>query len=395
MADLEHSSECTNCEKVLTGAHRLRCGACKTAIYCSAECQKIHWPNHKPICKQIAAAHQPSQNNLNQSTPNNASNTSGGMTEKKNNTAVSTDVRTSTEADCEERVPFSKEFLPSGFDHFEYIPSVDGVSSNLVILFHGNGDSLEPYSSLSRSLRLPQSCYLTVQAPLPLPAGIKGFTWYRAFEADGNPITPTPTERRRLTDLRRLRLQLFTLLDNLINKCHWALDRIFLLGFSAGAHVALDLALHYKQTSLSRRFGGVILISSSLIEEAFLQGKVNFTGSFGQTPLLISHGAKDKMIKLSTAEKYFEFLCERRAEEPQITSEHKDFSLNDKVLMNFKVYPEKGHSMVNSPEEARDLIEFFSFHLALRQISLENLFEARKLQQGFMRIFDTINRKKQ
>jgi len=33
-----------------------RCGTCKTAYYCSAECQIAHWPTHKNTCKAPAAS---------------------------------------------------------------------------------------------------------------------------------------------------------------------------------------------------------------------------------------------------------------------------------------------------------------------------------------------------
>jgi ankyrin repeat protein len=31
----------------------LRCGRCKHPSYCSKDCQRIHWPTHKPICNVL------------------------------------------------------------------------------------------------------------------------------------------------------------------------------------------------------------------------------------------------------------------------------------------------------------------------------------------------------
>merc|ERR1740117_2229437 len=28
----------------------LQCGRCKTIVYCSKECQRLHWNEHKPAC---------------------------------------------------------------------------------------------------------------------------------------------------------------------------------------------------------------------------------------------------------------------------------------------------------------------------------------------------------
>jgi hypothetical protein len=33
-----------------------KCGRCHTAAYCSAPCQRAHWPAHRPHCKELEAA---------------------------------------------------------------------------------------------------------------------------------------------------------------------------------------------------------------------------------------------------------------------------------------------------------------------------------------------------
>jgi hypothetical protein len=42
------SNECTNSGK-------FGCGACQTVNYCSKDCQKFHWKQHKAICKKMVA----------------------------------------------------------------------------------------------------------------------------------------------------------------------------------------------------------------------------------------------------------------------------------------------------------------------------------------------------
>jgi len=39
---------CTQCLKPVD--KEMRCGRCKLVIYCSAACQKAHWPDHKGYC---------------------------------------------------------------------------------------------------------------------------------------------------------------------------------------------------------------------------------------------------------------------------------------------------------------------------------------------------------
>eukprot|EP00929_Paragymnodinium_shiwhaense_P078031 TRINITY_DN40355_c0_g1_i1.p1 TRINITY_DN40355_c0_g1~~TRINITY_DN40355_c0_g1_i1.p1 ORF type:complete len:454 (-),score=65.65 TRINITY_DN40355_c0_g1_i1:171-1532(-) len=49
---LSDENPCSECGSL--GAP-LRCGRCKSALYCSADCQRKHWPKHKGPCKQGAA----------------------------------------------------------------------------------------------------------------------------------------------------------------------------------------------------------------------------------------------------------------------------------------------------------------------------------------------------
>jgi len=48
---------CGYCAKadVIDGDTLKKCGTCKVVRYCSSECQAADWPNHKKVCKHIAA----------------------------------------------------------------------------------------------------------------------------------------------------------------------------------------------------------------------------------------------------------------------------------------------------------------------------------------------------
>jgi len=47
LENLEKKSKCTGCNKV----GLKKCKSCKAVYYCSIECQKKDWKNHKVNCK--------------------------------------------------------------------------------------------------------------------------------------------------------------------------------------------------------------------------------------------------------------------------------------------------------------------------------------------------------
>lgn len=56
MADICSNPSCSE-----TGTHK--CGACKTAKYCSHGCQRSHWSSHKAACKATSQANAPPKAN--------------------------------------------------------------------------------------------------------------------------------------------------------------------------------------------------------------------------------------------------------------------------------------------------------------------------------------------
>ena len=55
---------CCCCKKYVNNVNKFNkskqyiCGLCKTVNYCSKECQKSHWPNHKSQCQSIVKARE-------------------------------------------------------------------------------------------------------------------------------------------------------------------------------------------------------------------------------------------------------------------------------------------------------------------------------------------------
>lgn len=45
---------CSHCMK--TSANLKRCGKCRSVLYCNVECQRLHWPQHRSVCKSLKEA---------------------------------------------------------------------------------------------------------------------------------------------------------------------------------------------------------------------------------------------------------------------------------------------------------------------------------------------------
>jgi hypothetical protein len=92
---------------------------------------------------------------------------------------------------------------------FSYSPSPDGIDSNLLIFFHGlgqypsvdlirqtvspnvayqlkwvtTGDTFKPFAQLGKSLNLPQTAILSLQAPTQIPLLEEpAFQWWESFD---------------------------------------------------------------------------------------------------------------------------------------------------------------------------------------------------------------------
>ncbi|KAI9492336.1 Alpha/Beta hydrolase protein [Zychaea mexicana] len=234
---------------------------------------------------------------------------------------------------------------------FDYAPSADGIDYNLLVLFHGLGDSKGPFSKLATKLNLPQTATLAVQAPEPVPLLEGCYQWHPSFDfLTGDLLTPANPER--LKGLTRTRKLVTELLEHLTNDCGFEASRIFLFGFSQGGTVALDVAL----SGSIRNLGGVVSISGYLLEEQRFEKKIgNGYGGY----ILVTQGEKDQVIgNRSQAEKKFQEiqrLCSADALTSQIFISNKD------------------HSMANSAAEWRILHTFFAERMPRRNLQLENM----------------------
>lgn len=128
---------------------------------------------------------------------------------------------------------------------FDYLPSQDRIDSNLLIFFHGLGDTQIPFTRLGPSLKLPQTAILSLRAFERVPLlDEQAFQWWSSFDPLTGSTTisnPNPT----LT-LDRLMEILRTLTSPEIG---WRPDSIHLFGYGQGGSCAVELGLRWSTTS--------------------------------------------------------------------------------------------------------------------------------------------------
>ncbi|KAH9808881.1 Phospholipase/Carboxylesterase [Melampsora americana] len=122
---------------------------------------------------------------------------------------------------------------------YEYLPSPDDIDSNLIIMFHGLGDTPKPFTNLAKTLKLPQTAFLIIRAFERVPLlEEEAFQWWDSFDPlTGDPVTnPNPSK-----SLSRLN----AVLDHLLsNKIGWHASTIHLFGFAQGGSCAAELLVN-------------------------------------------------------------------------------------------------------------------------------------------------------
>ncbi|CAE6529593.1 unnamed protein product [Rhizoctonia solani] len=139
---------------------------------------------------------------------------------------------------------------------YVYTPSDDGVDENLLVVLHGLGDTMAPFVSMAKQLKLPQTATLVLQAPDLIPfleEGEEMYQWYTSFTSLGELIerpNPLPAVEKIHKAVEYLR-----------DECRWPSVRIHLFGFAQGGSVALESALR-----LPGGLKSVVSIGGGLVE---------------------------------------------------------------------------------------------------------------------------------
>jgi phospholipase/carboxylesterase len=165
------------------------------------------------------------------------------------------------------------------------------------VLLHGFGAPGDDLVPLAHELDARTTRFVFPAAPLEL-GGMYGDSrawWLLDLEKlERDLAAGTPRDRRSEipAGLHAVRDQLSRVLDQLIVK--FQIERLVLGGFSQGAMLALDVALH-RQTKPS----ALLLMSGTLLAESEWAPRM---ASLAGVPIVQSHGKADQLLPFSIAE---------------------------------------------------------------------------------------------
>ncbi|KAG7386448.1 hypothetical protein PHYPSEUDO_000277 [Phytophthora pseudosyringae] len=233
-------------------------------------------------------------------------------------------------------------------------------AQNVLVFLHGRGDSHEPFARLGEQMALPQTAVVSLRAPRELPFGL-GFTWIDDLDAGGDVISPDVPHKLRSDSLREARDYVWNFLRVLHDTYGWGFSRLFVFAFSQGACVAFHLAMTLPRDV---RLGGMVLVSGG----AIVGPHSSTDEGAAATPMLQVTGAADNVYPSALA------VLTRR----QFKRRHAQKAAAG--LFTSFVRPHKGHAMIDSRGDMRHVMLFFSNHLYLRNVELENRSDVIELQ---------------
>ncbi|GAA5837236.1 hypothetical protein JCM11251_004942 [Rhodosporidiobolus azoricus] len=218
--------------------------------------------------------------------------------------------------------------LSPSLARFQYSPSRDGTDSNLFILFHGLGDTCQPFFQLGQSLNLPQTAVLALQGPERVPLLEEdAWQWWESFTPLGELIpnpNPSATLHLLLPVLEHLVAPIappsttsssssspssFSTSPSTRPGCGWSPSQIHLFGYQQGASLAGELALAFSRAHPSSPLGSLVAVSAPLLSHPTGAGKKCATKI-----ALVHRQGEERMVQAASWKKGFEMIREIKLE---------------------------------------------------------------------------------
>ncbi|KAL8992380.1 MAG: hypothetical protein Q9169_007144 [Polycauliona sp. 2 TL-2023] len=212
------------------------------------------------------------------------------------------------------------------------IPPPQGQSPvNILLLFHGLGDTNIPFTKLAKQLSLPETTCISIQAPSPLPFDLGGYHW-------GDDIIFDPSQGATMDYdtgfSKSSRVISEDVIEKvLIQKCGFRPRNILLFGYGQGAMAAMAATL-----TLKAEMGGIVSIGGPLPSSFFNSSDDAVKNS---TPFIVLGGSSSTLITQSA-----------------LTHIRKSFQ-----TVEYTKWPRPGDSMPGNREEMLPIMKFFARRL--------------------------------
>lgn len=142
-----------------------RCSRCKAAFFCSKEHQRLAWPAHKERC--------------------------GSPTSVPTDASVQLARVSDAHGLCIGAAGwFDRSVFPPGLrfeDAVSHLPS-EGPTDNILVLFHGHGDTAAAFGGFAKAIALPCTATVALGGVLSLEPVVTGLSWFAMYDDNWEPI---------------------------------------------------------------------------------------------------------------------------------------------------------------------------------------------------------------
>jgi phospholipase/carboxylesterase len=151
-----------------------------------------------------------------------------------------------------------------------------GPLQKIIIGLHGFGDNAQNFAALAKEIKAPGAFWVIPEAPTPVPFSMaSGSQWFPLFSEFHGELSKSVG-------------QVLALLEKLKAASGLGAQNIYVMGFSQGASVSLNVLCKMKE-----QLGGVLALSGFFagghrVREVSAEAK--------QTPLLLAHGLQDNVV---------------------------------------------------------------------------------------------------